>query len=93
MTLSIPENVTTYKLNIEQTGFYRVKYDTTNLHELGTLIATKAITPQDRFGIQNDMYAFVRSGIYPLDDYLNFLDYFTVSLAWEFIGGMSCHIS
>ncbi|MHA1712879.1 MAG: M1 family metallopeptidase [Candidatus Ranarchaeia archaeon] len=74
--LTPPENVSAFKLNVDQTGFYRVQYETDNLTGLGKLVANKALTPQDRFGIQNDFYAFVRNGVYSLDDYLKFLEHY-----------------
>jgi len=63
-----------YKVNFEQAGFYRVKYlDAENLAELGGLVRTKALSPEDRWGLQNDLYALARCGDTSLDAYLEFL--------------------
>ncbi len=66
-------NVSTIKLNYGQTGFYRVKYPPQMLEALGTLIKTKKLSEFDRWGIQSDLYAFVRRGDYTLDLYLEYI--------------------
>ena len=49
-----------YKLNSRQTGFYRVKYaDSDNLHQLGRMVQEKQLPPEDRWGLENDLYARV----------------------------------
>ncbi len=76
-TITIPENVDTFKLNFEQSGFYRVKYENTVLEKLGKLILEGKFSPEDTFGVVNDLYALVRRGDYTLEYYLKFLgDYF-----------------
>jgi len=63
-----------YKVNFKQSGFYRVRHlDDGNLSELGKLVQTKALPLEDRWGLQNDLYAFTRSGDCPFDAYLEFL--------------------
>jgi aminopeptidase N len=66
-----------YKLNAGQTGFYRVKYaDPADLRRLGGMIAEKALPPEDRWGVQNDLYALTVRGDVTLDDYLAFLSHY-----------------
>ena len=77
MEISLPSDVTSFKLNFEQTGFYRVKYEKENLHALGKLVNHKSISSKDRYGLQNDLYAFMRSADYSIDDYLDFIEYYT----------------
>ena len=75
--IPIPENTDSFKLNFEQSGFYRVKYEYAILEKLGKLILEEKFSPEDIFGIINDFYALVRRGDYTLDYYLKFLgDYF-----------------
>ncbi|MFB0560749.1 MAG: M1 family metallopeptidase [Candidatus Lokiarchaeia archaeon] len=74
MSISIPENMITFKINTEQMGFYRVKYEKEMLNELGRLVKEKKLSPMDSFGLENDLYALVRRGDYSLTDYLNFLE-------------------
>jgi len=72
--VEVDDDVVAYKVNDRQTGFYRVKYDdAANLAELGRRVQAKALSPEDRWGLQNDFYALVKSGDAPLVDYLEFL--------------------
>ncbi|KAA0064519.1 aminopeptidase M1-like [Cucumis melo var. makuwa] len=45
------------KLNVDQTGFYRVKYDEDLAAKLRNAIEKKHLTPTDRFGILDDAFA------------------------------------
>jgi tricorn protease interacting factor F2/3 len=73
-SIQIGPGVVAYKVNDNQAGFYRVWYaDKVNLDELGKGISNKRLSPEDRWGVQNDLYAFVRSGKISLDNYLTFL--------------------
>ena len=75
--IEIDEKTTAYKLNNRQTGFYRVQYsDTHNLAKLGERIGELSLSPEDRWGLQNDLYALVKSGDASLDDYMRFLRYY-----------------
>ena len=72
--IEIDDDVVAYKINDRQTGFFRVQYDDgDNLAELGRLVQAKSLSPEDRWGLQNDFYALVKSGDAPLADYLDFL--------------------
>jgi tricorn protease interacting factor F2/3 len=63
-----------YKVNSGQTGFYRVKYKTPgDLAEVGKKVLDQQLSPEDRWGLQNDLFALVRCGEATIDDYLNFL--------------------
>jgi len=74
----VGEDAVACKVNQEQTGFYRVRYlDKILLEELGKRAAGKELSPQDRWGLQSDLYAFVRSGDTSLDEYLGFLGYYS----------------
>lgn len=73
-TVDMGSDAAGYKVNHEQTGFYRVKYlEKGDLQELGKRAANKELSPVDRWGLQNDLYALVRSGDVAIGDYLNFL--------------------
>jgi tricorn protease interacting factor F2/3 len=76
--LDIGTGALAYKLNDGQNGFYRVHYrDKDNLKELGKLIASRGLPPADRWGIQDDFYAMVKRGDAKIDDYLDFLSYYS----------------
>ncbi|WXG40557.1 MAG: M1 family metallopeptidase [Candidatus Freyarchaeum deiterrae] len=73
-SVPIPENVVAFKVNTEQTGFYRVKYEKEMLNKLGQLVKQKKLSEMDSFGLENDLYALVQRGDYSLRDYLDFLE-------------------
>ena len=72
--IEIDNDVVAYKINDSQTGFYRVNYDDAdNLAELGRRVQDKTLAPEDRWGLQNDLYAMVKCGDAATDDYLSLL--------------------
>lgn len=77
MTLSMDPNATAYKVNPGQTGFYRVHYASEKaLRNMGKQVAGQTLSPEDRWGLQEDLFALVRSARTPLKDYLSFLAYY-----------------
>lgn len=76
-TVDLGGNALCFKVNSDQSGFYRVKYlEKKDLEELGNRVANRAMSPVDRWGLQNDLYAFVKSGDVTIGDYLDFLSYY-----------------
>jgi aminopeptidase N len=74
MTLAIEPNATAFKVNSGQTGFYRVHYSSPKaLQNIGKKVADKVLSPEDRWGLQEDLFALVRSARLPLEEYLSFL--------------------
>ena len=72
--IEIPEHTKAYKLNDKQTGFYIVDYqDTENLDVLGSRVRDQALPPEDRWGLQNDMYSLCKNGTTAFGEYLKFL--------------------
>jgi len=72
--LDLGEGVQAYKVNAGQSGFYRVRYaEKEDLDKLGRRVAEKLLPPEDRWGLQNDLYALVQSCTAQLDDYLQLL--------------------
>jgi len=64
-----------YKINADQTGFYRVAYRTPeDLAAIGQRIGGKDLSPKDRWGLQYDLFAQVQCGGTCIDDYLAFLN-------------------
>jgi tricorn protease interacting factor F2/3 len=75
--IDLPESVDAYKLNDRQTGFYIVRYrDTENLAALGRRVADQSLAPEDRWGLQNDLFSLCKRGDVPLGDYLDFLAFY-----------------
>lgn len=77
-SVALPSGANAYKVNCNQTGFYRVSYeDEDNLTAMGELIETAAMGFEDRWGVQNDLYALVRGGRTELASYLSFLSHYS----------------
>ena len=75
--IDIDEDIVAYKVNERQTGFYRVKYDDPkNIADLGQRVRQKSMPPADRWGLQNDLYARVKSSQTTLDEYLKLLSFY-----------------
>lgn len=93
LVVDLPQDTAAYKLNGNQTGFYRVAYkDHDNLAALGRLIAAKALDTADRWGLENDQYALLRQGGNTLADYLSFLRHFDGELDFLPIASMASHL-
>lgn len=77
-TIDLGPDAVVYKLNSGQAGFYRVKYSTQrDFDELGKYVHNKQLSAEDRWGLQNDLYALVRGGDATIDAYLDFLSNYT----------------
>ncbi|KAK8660804.1 hypothetical protein V6N13_051713 [Hibiscus sabdariffa] len=61
------------KLNVDQTGFYRVKYDEELAARLRHAIENKYLTATDRFGILDDSYALCMASQLPLTSLLTLM--------------------
>jgi tricorn protease interacting factor F2/3 len=62
-----------YLVNDGRNGFYRVKYHDRNTHrDLGNKVLNKTLSTEDRWGLQNDLYALVKRGDVSIDEYLDF---------------------
>jgi aminopeptidase N len=82
------------KLNDGQTGFYRVQYaDPQELQRLGVMAAQKALPPEDRWGLQNDLYALTVRGEVALADYLGFLDHYRGEDAYLPLASIASNLS
>ena len=72
--IEIPEHANAYKVNDKQTGFYIVNYqDAENLDALGRRVRDKSLPPEDRWGLQSDMYSLCKNGTTSISAYLKFL--------------------
>jgi tricorn protease interacting factor F2/3 len=72
-----------YKINDAQTGFYRTVYhDKDNLKALGQRILDGELAIEDRWGLQNDLYALTKAGRQPFAEYMNFLKYYANEQAY-----------
>ena len=75
--IDLGEDAVAYKVNSGQTGFYRTRYlNPDDLSALGTLVAQKKLNSFDRWGLQNDLFALVRSGDLDAFKYTVFLRHY-----------------
>ncbi len=75
-SLDLGTEFDSFKVNMEATGFYRVRYEKSEWEHLGKLIREKRISATDRWSLEEDMYGFLRSKDISLDEYLNFLSFY-----------------
>jgi len=75
-TLHLGEGVSAFKLNHNQTGFFRVHYEKAEWENLGGLIRGKAISGVDRYGLEEDLFALVKRGDVALSYYLEVIAQF-----------------
>jgi tricorn protease interacting factor F2/3 len=68
-SLDVPDGFDSLKLNVEQTGFYRVYYD-----GLYDKVWRSEMSPVDRYGIVSDAYAFTVQGKMDFAQYLALVD-------------------
>jgi tricorn protease interacting factor F2/3 len=69
------EQVHAYKINAGQTGFYRVHYTAAaDVEALAGIIRKQGMSPEDRWGVQNDLFAMVKAGPASMHDYLDLLE-------------------
>ncbi len=81
------------KLNHRQAGFYRVAYEPKNLKALGKMVREGKLGELDAWGIENDLFAFVRSGAMALPGYLGFVGENCMDCAYPANVNISGHLS
>jgi tricorn protease interacting factor F2/3 len=73
-SVQLDQEPVAYKINAGQGGFYRTQYDDVDaLASLSHYVENRKLPPEDRWGLQNDLYASVRGGHAGFDDYLELL--------------------
>ncbi len=93
MTVDLPQTATAYKLNVDQTGFYRVNYlDRDNLIALADRVREGSLARTDRWGLQNDLYALVRAGRLPLATYIDFLGHYENESEYLPLAGITANL-
>ena len=70
VSVTAPPDPDWFKVNPDQTGFYRVNYTDTDRERLATVVADRILPATDRLGIQNDAYALSKAGLLPVTRFL-----------------------
>jgi tricorn protease interacting factor F2/3 len=82
-----------YKVNCGQTGFYRVQYlERGDLEALGPCVRDQILGPEDRWGLQNDLFALVQSEAAAFDNYLDFLAHYRQETAYLPLVSITGHL-
>ncbi len=70
--IQVPDNYENwYKVNPDQTGFYRVKYSADDLARLETAVRNGELGGKDRLGLQGDAYALCKAGYTNVSSFLS----------------------
>ena len=93
LRLSLPPDTVAYKINDGHSGFYRTCYaDPADLARLGPMVAAGRLGPDDRWGLQEDLFAMVRAGRLRLSAYLDWLDHYRGEAALLPLLGMAANL-
>ena len=71
IAVAAPPQPEWFKVNPDQTGFYRVNYTDADWERLAPAIADRILPATDRLGIQNDAYALSRAGLLPITRFVS----------------------
>jgi len=74
LQLSITGDVSTYRLNHERSGFYRVVYNDAHLQKLASLVGSGSLSPLDRMGLLSDTFEGAKAGYTPTVQALTLLE-------------------
>ena len=92
--LDIGKDAAVYKVNQDQTGFYRVAYeDAENMDRLGEMVSAKSLSAEDRWGMEHDLFALVQSGAASMYAWLDFLERYEKEDAFLPLLGIMDHLS
>ena len=69
--IATPPQPDWFKVNPDQTGFYRVNYTDADWDRLPPAISSGALPATDRLGIQNDAFALSKAGLLPITRFLS----------------------
>ncbi|XP_065630862.1 aminopeptidase M1 [Quercus suber] len=76
------------KLNVDQTGFYRVKYDEDLAAKLRYVIKNKYLSATDRFGILDDSFALCMAGQQSLTSLFTLMDAYKEELEYTVLSNL-----
>ena len=81
------------KLDYGQKGLYRVRYGDRMLERLGAAIKAKELGGTDAWGIENDLFAFARSGRMPAGRYLDFVQEYCFDCRYPTDSSLVSHLA
>jgi tricorn protease interacting factor F2/3 len=91
--IDLPADTTCYLINPGHSGFFHVRYDDgDNLARLGAMTKTGQLSPLDRWGLQNDLYALVKAGQTPMTAFIDLAANFTDERAYLPLASLDGHL-
>ncbi|MBI2102248.1 M1 family metallopeptidase [Candidatus Woesearchaeota archaeon] len=91
-TTSFPSSTRWIKVNYGQPGFYRVRYDSSLLAQLGASLRRQKISSLDAAGIENDLFSLMISRQYSLSEYLSFIEQYCLDAEYPLNSSISGHL-
>ena len=80
------------KLNFGQSGFYRVFYNQDMLESIGEMIKENEVKGLDAWGVENDLYAYMKKNIVTLGEYLDFIEKYCFAAKYPMNLGILSHL-
>jgi len=91
--IDLPSDTRAYHLNPGHTGFYHVQYaDTENLSRLADRVKKRQLPALDRWGLQNDLFALVKTGQWTMDAFLDWADHYRGEQAYLPLSSLDSHL-
>jgi len=81
------------KLNYGQDYLYRVRYSSEMLARLGELIKEGKLSSIDAWGVENDLFVFIRTGSKAVEDYLDFVNNYCLEADYPLNFGIASHLA
>ena len=88
----IPHQSEWIKLNHGQKGLYRVMYERRLLQRIGEMIKDEKLSSIDSWGVENDLFSFMVSGIITPCEYLEFITNYCMKIRYPTSVSISEHL-
>ena len=89
----LKEPLNKYFVNVNASGFFRVKYPIPSYQLLFEMIKTHQISDKERWTVENDSFAFLKKGDVTLNWYLSLLKNFWSDRSYLILNSISAHLS
>ncbi|MEK6950398.1 MAG: M1 family metallopeptidase [Nanoarchaeota archaeon] len=92
-TLTVTEPSDWIKLNLNENGFYRVRYPPELLAKIGTAIKEKKLSALDAAGVEDSLYALTAAGEVLVKEHLEFVRNYCLDAHYPLDTAISLHLS
>ena len=80
------------KLNYGQHYLYRTEYPSDVLESIGSMIRTGKLMPIDAWGVENDLFALMRSSVSTLNEYMDFVSKYCIDVKYPLNENVAAHL-